>query len=159
MQGPVPKLVQMLHLGSASDCLSTSADPVVRGAGRSLPPPAQRVADALLLGPVLALGGHVTRAMLAAIDVVGATAAAAAECTHLVSAGALVSVALAAGLVIGVASLLLAQRLRTNKSNWRLLREDLAGIPGLVREWLFYGVVSSGYSRLAASDARVSYGA
>ena len=117
------------------------------------------MADALLLGPVLALGAHVTHGMLVTIDLVGAAAAAAAECTHLVSPGALVCVALAAGLVIGVASLPLSQRLRTNKCNLGLLWEDLCGLPGLVREWLCYGVVSSAYSRLAASDARVSYGA
>ena len=116
------------------------------------------MANALLLEPILALGGQVTRGLLNAIDALGVLATAAAECTHLVSAGTLVGAALGAGLLLGVASLPLSQRLRTNKSNLALLREDLAGIPGLVREWLFYAVASLAYSRVAASDARVSYG-
>ena len=126
--------------------------------GRLLPPPARWMVSALLLEPLLALGGRFTSSMLAAIDLLGWLSTAAAECTHLVSAGALVGVALVAGLAIGVLSLLLRQRLRTNKSNLQLLQEDLRGIPGLIWQWLFYGIVSSAYSRLAANDARVSYG-
>ena len=89
----------------------------------------------------------------------GALGAEAAAATRVVPEGAIVGVALASGLALGVSTVVLAQRLRTPKSNLQLLREDLGGLLGIVRQWLFYGFWSTFHSRLASGDARVSFGA
>ena len=125
----------------------------------SLPLPARRLANVLVLEPLLALGGRVTTGLLAGIDLLGAVSIAATKATLLVSRGTLLGVAAAAGLGIGVTSLVLSQRMFTDHSNVALLWEDLCSAPGLLWRWLGYGFLSTAYSRMAAGDARVSYGA
>ena len=124
-----------------------------------LPLPARWAANVLVLEPLLALGGLVTRSLLTCIDMLGAISIAATKSTLLVPVGPLLGFALVAGLGIGVTSLMLSQRMFTDLPNHQLLWEDLLTFPGLLWKWLVYGVWSTAHSRLASGDARVSYGA
>ena len=119
----------------------------------------RRAAKLLVLKPLLALGKLVTGGLLASIDLLGAISIAATKSTLLVSEGALLGCAMAAGLSIGMTSLVLSQRVYTDLPNVQLLWEDLCRLPGLLWKWLVYGIWSTAHSRLASGDARISYGA
>ena len=124
-----------------------------------LPPLARQAANLVVLEPLLALGGVVTGGLLAGIDLLGAFCIAATNATLLVPGGMLLGLAMAAGLGIGVTTLVLSQRVKTDLSNVQLLRQDLCMLPGLLWGWLKYALLSTAQSRLASGDARVSYGA
>ena len=120
-----------------------------------LPLPARQAADLLVLRPL----GLVTRGLLAGIDMLGAISIAATKSTLLVSWWTLLGIALVAGLIIGVTSLVLSQRMFSELPNHQLLLEDLRRLPGLLWKWSVYGFFSTWHSRCASGDARVSYGA
>lgn len=127
-----------------------------------LPLPVRRAASLLVLEPLLWLGGHSTHTMLRSaggIEVLSGFSITATKATLLVSPGTLLGFAMAAGLGLGVMTLVLSQRVHTDLLNVQLLWQDLCRLPRLLWGWQWFAALSSAQSRLAYDDARMSFGA